>query len=50
MEFSLSYVVCGLTENLAEKGGGRCRIVQEIAGRQDKIIPKNTAKNGVLAT
>jgi hypothetical protein len=33
-----------------KKTAEECRIVQEIAGRQDEKTPQKTAKHGVLAT
>ena len=33
-----------------KKTAEECRIVQEIASRQDKIAANNTAEDGVLAT
>jgi hypothetical protein len=33
-----------------KKTAEECRIVQEIAGRQDERTPEDAAENGVLAT
>jgi hypothetical protein len=33
-----------------KKTAEECRIVQEIAGRQDKKTPENAAEHGVFAT